>query len=314
MSLADLQTVATLWSGESWWIRRTLSAAVIGAGLGVVGSALQRYLNNDLADPYLLGVSSASLLGAVLAGVFFLPILPLQLSSGLLSDEFAFWVDGLRLVGALSAAASVLLFLLWSQERFYRTSGEMVLLGIVVNAFCGALIMLLMSLDHPLYPRVDVGLLVGRIEAPGLEWLAVQIFVVSLSVSAIWSMRKGIAAAAYGFHVERLHSADPRRLQRALLVWVCLISATASAFAGSIAFVGLIVPHLARLAPPFRSFGHQLMGSAVLGAFVLCGSDFIAQRVIYPRVLPVGVVTSFMGSIALGWVLFARVRRGTPHA
>lgn len=314
MTLSELQAAAELWSGESWWIRRILSASVIGLGLGVVGSALQRYLNNDLADPYLLGVSSASVLGAVLASVFFLPLFPLQLSSGLLSDEFALWVDGVRLAGALTAAVCVLVFLLWSQGRFYRTAGQMVLLGIVVNAFCGALIMLLMSLDHPLYPRVDLGLLVGRVEAPGPEWMVVQIVLISLSVFAIWSLRRGIAAAAYGFHVEQLQSIDPRRLQRGLLFWVCLISAIAAAFAGSIAFVGLIVPHLARLASPSRSFGHQLIFSAVLGGVVLSGSDWIAQRVIYPRVLPVGVVTSFLGSLALAWVLFARVRRGAPHA
>jgi iron complex transport system permease protein len=284
----------------SWVLGRASVAAIVGAGLGGAGAVLQRYLNNDLADPYLLGVSGASVLGAVLAGI----VVPA-------SWVFAVPPQGLlllSLVGAALGGGLVLALLLWGRERLYRNVAGLVLLGVIINALCSSLTLLVMAWDHPLYPQVDYGLLMGRIEA--YSWLETLILVVlvGLGLTLLGLVQTFVAWSPYGGAAVPVSSKSgllSRYPEVVLLVGISVIASTSAAYVGAIGFVGLMVPHLARGLT--RSFWSEFILSIILGGVVLVAADALVQRVVWPRVLPVGVATSLIGALALAWLLRRRM-------
>ncbi len=292
-----------------WWVLRLLGAVILGAGLGAVGSVLQRYLSNDLADPHLVGISSSSLLGAVLFRLFF-PALGwggLELALGFDPGQFS------AVLGAFGFGLLALVFLVLSKGRLFVSPQGLILVGVMVNAFAGALTLLLMTRDNPIYPRVDFGLIVGRVESHALGAVFFQACCVAFGMGCLWRLRNWIAAEPYGLSLRQNTQRRSGRQMLVLLFAVCVIVSTVSAFAGSVGFVGLIVPHLARRLPRWRgrskSFSAEFVLSSVLGALLLASADVIAQWAVYPSVLPVGVVTALAGSVALAVLLAAKRRQ-----
>jgi iron complex transport system permease protein len=265
---------------------RAMSALAIGGLLAVTGTLLQALLRNPLADPYVLGVSGGASVAALLAIMLGLP---------------AIGVDGAAAAGAL--ATSLLVFALaqgggsWSPTRLLLT-------GIVVAAGAGALVSLLLALGDEQRLRGMMFWLLGDLtRSDRWQWLLALLVVVTVGGLAFGRHLNVLArgetlAASVGLPV--------RRFQMLLFALTALLTGCAVSAAGSIGFVGLVTPHLVRLA---LGSDHRVVlpASAVLGGALLMVADLISRVALAPRQLPVGALTALVG-VPLFLLLMQRQR------
>jgi iron complex transport system permease protein len=257
-------------------IPRALAAFATGGLLALAGAFMQVLLRNPLADPYVLGLSGGAAVAALAA---------LALGHAALAGPAAF-------AGAL--ASTVIVFGL---ARAQRTSAQgnatrLLLTGVVIATGWGALVALLLSVAPEVQLRGMLFWLIGDLSAaaPALPALAVLAAVLCASLPFARDlnvlMRGDAAAATLGVPV--------RRLTLGLHAAAALATATAVTTAGSVAFVGLVVPHALRLA--IGNDQRVLLPAAVLaGGALLVLADTLARTVIAPVQLPVGVVTALIG-------------------
>jgi iron complex transport system permease protein len=272
-------------------IPRALLGLMVGAGLGLAGAVMQALTRNALADPGLLGVSMGASAGVVVA-IAFLGITT---------------VMGYVWFGILGAAvASVLVYLIGSAGRGLPSPDRLVLAGAavfaVVHAFNGA-VLLLNPQAFDEFRFWNVGSLAGR----GMGVVAqVAPFIVAGTVLALLLARP-LNALALGEQVGRALGAHLGRTRVYGALAVTLLCGAATAAVGPIGFVGLAVPHAARLivGPDQR---WVLPYSALLAAILLLGSDILGRVVGAPGELEVGIVTAFLGAP----VFVALCRRRKP--
>ena len=280
-----------------WEIRfpRVALAAVVGAALGCAGATMQGTFGNPLAEPGVVGVSSGAVLGAV-----------------------AQIVLGLTLFGAWSVTAAAFLGGLVTLALVYlaaRADGRtevvtLVLTGIAVNALTGAVIGLLtyVSTDEELR-SITFWTLGSVAQATWPKVFAVAPVAVVGVVLATASARR-LDLLALGEQPARHLGVDVERLRVLMLVVVALLTASAVAVSRVILFVGLVIPHLVRMA---AGPGHRtlLPASALAGAAILTLADLCARTIAAPAELPLGVLTSLVGSPFFFWQLRrTRARQG----
>ena len=258
-----------------------LMALVVGAALALAGAEMQTMLNNPLASPFTLGVSAAASLGAALAIVLGvgIPYVP----QGLLITVNAF----------LFSLASILLLQFMSRGRNGRVE-SIVLFGIALGFTFNALTGLLQFVASADTLQQLVFWTLGSLSRS--DWqsvgilLAIVLLVLPFSLASCWQM----TALRLGEDRARSYGIDVVRLRFFSLLRVSLLASTAVAFVGTIGFVGLVGPHIARLlvGEDHRFF---LPASALTGALVMSLAS-IASKMIVPGVLlPVGIVTAFVG-------------------
>lgn len=259
---------------------RALSAFVTGATLSLAGVMMQALLRNPLADPYVLGVSGGAAVGALAAILLF----------------SAAWIVDLA---AFGGAIAISLLLYWLARRDLRgvngaESGAPVLLlsGVVLASGCGALISLLLSIAPDGRVRGMVFWLIGDLSDTGLRWLPWIVLVGALA----FSLRVARAINAIALHAAGAMTlgVDVGGLRRGLFLCSALLTASAVGNAGSIGFVGLIVPHACRFAlgPDHRLL---LPAATLAGGSFLVLTDTLARSVLAPQQLPVGVMTALIG-------------------
>jgi iron complex transport system permease protein len=256
---------------------RVALAALVGAGLGMSGAALQGTLRNPLAEPYLLGISGGAALGAVAAATVGI--------GGALLPLAAF-------AGALGAVALVLALARVSTRR----SDPRVLLmaGVIIGAFANAVIMLVLATAPADTVRNALWWMMGSVAGAtwgGATWLTLYVVAAGALLLALGRQIDLLAlgeesAAGLGVDVERAS-------RRVYLVASLMTAATVSA-AGLVGFVGLLVPHLVR---GIAGRGHRsVMGAAALaGAALLILADLAARTLRAPTELPLGAVTALAG-------------------
>lgn len=293
--------VGVLWTAPQaaiiWDVRlpRVLLAAAVGAGLAVCGAVLQATVRNVLADPYLLGISSGASTGAAAAILFGLGAgLGLQ---ALPVSAFA-WCGTGRRGGVRTLAPG------WADHSSSAGHGG-VAVGYVLSA---ATSMLVFSSDSPEGARSVMFWLLGSLTLArwDLTLLAVVLGVLAaVVVMTAWGRR--LDALAVGDETALSLGVPPSRLRIQLLLVVSACTGTVVAASGSIGFVGLVLPHLAR-----RLVGasHRALipVAALLGATFLVLADIVARTLWSPRELPIGIVTALVGAP----VLVSLVRRFQP--
>lgn len=275
-----------------WDIRfpRALLAALVGAGLGITGAALQSVTRNPLADPHLLGISSGGAFGAIAAllhtGLFLgLLTVPLMAFGGALAATLMV-LAAARLTGATSADRLVLAgvaisFIIMSGASILIFLGDPKATHTVVFWMLGGLG--LAQWSHLLYP--------AAVLIPAGLWLWSQ-------SAALNAMSLGDeTAASLGIHVARFR----------LTVFVAgaLITGVMVAFSGIIGFVGLMMPHLVRLLAGGDN-ARVLPLSALAGAIFLTLADTLARIVMAPEDMPIGVVTGLIGGVFFLWLMARR--------
>jgi iron complex transport system permease protein len=260
---------------------RALVAFATGGALALAGLMMQALLRNPLADPYVLGVSSGASVGALLA---------------LLLMASTLVVDAAALVGAVSVA--LLLYFLARRDLRSGQAAEggasmLLLTGVIVSALCSSVVTLMLSIAPEGRLRSMIFWLIGDLAGAPLR-LAPWIVLLGALVFALRSAR---AMNMVALHAENAVTLGVRvsALRKGLFFVSALLTASAVTSAGSIGFVGLIVPHACRFA-----FGpdHRVLIPAVVlsgGAFlVLC--DTLARTIVAPQQLPVGAITAMIGA------------------
>lgn len=273
---------------------RMVLSVLVGAILAVSGAVMQGIFRNPLADPGLVGVSTGAALAAV-AWIVFGGMLAAYLPSKLITYALplASFLGGL--------GATILLHRLATNEG--RTSvATLLFAGIALGALAGATTGLIIFIASDQQLREFTFWSLGSLG--GATWTKAVLalpFAVVLMIGALWVAR-GLDALALG-EAEAFHlGVDVEVLKRVSIVIVAAGVGAAVAVSGVIGFVGLIVPHLLRLAAG-PSHRRLLIGCALLGAALLTGSDIVARVVAKPAELPLGVVTAFIGAPFFLWLL-----------
>ena len=257
---------------------RVALAFLVGGSLAICGAALQAMIRNPLAEPYLLGLSSGAGLGAVIA---------IATRAG-----GAWAVPVAAFVGALLAVVLVYRLSLVSGRRL--DPHVLLLSGVVVGAFAGALMSAVMVLsDAPGVRNAFLWLLGGF---GGASWRALTVFSVYavLPVLLLFFHARSLDLIALGDEPAHHLGADVDRLRRLVYLCTALLTAASVATCGIIGFVGLVVPHAVRTV--FRPLHRTLLPIVFLvGGCFLVLADVVSRTAVRPLELPVGVVTALIG-------------------
>jgi iron complex transport system permease protein len=276
---------------------RTLLGFACGGALALAGAALQGLFRNPLADPTLIGASSGGALAAVTVIVF-----GGSLFGALDGLARALALPVVAFVGAL--AATLLVYRFASREG--RTSvATMLLAGIGIAAIANAGIGILIFLSDDDQLRTLNFWLLGSLA--GGTWTLVLPVLCFLALPLVLLPRYGAGLNAFALgEAEAGHLGyDVERLKRWIIVLAALAAGASVAVAGVIGFVGLIVPHLVRLA---LGADHRLvlLASALLGGSLLVIADIVARTLAVPAELPIGIVTALAGGPVFLWLLLRR--------
>lgn len=282
-----------------WDVRipRVLLAIAVGAGLAACGAALQAMVRNMLADPYLLGINSGASAGAAATILF-------GVSLGL--GEHA--LSASAFLGAL--AASLLVFVV-ARSAGRITSVRLLLAGVAVGYALSALTsFLIFASDSAEGARSVMFWLLGSLSLAkwGAPLLALAI-VVGVTVAALAIFGRRLDALAIGDETALVLGVSPARFRVQLLGLVSLCIGFVVAASGSIGFIGLVVPHLARkLVGAAHAWAVPV--AAILGATFLIWADLLARTMLQPREIPIGIVTAMVGA---PFLLYLIRRLHTTH-
>ena len=257
---------------------RVLLGACVGASLAVAGAALQALLRNPLAEPYLLGVSNGAALGTMLAFVVF--------------GNYVFARPLLAFTGA--AAASVLVYSL-AKTRAGMNAERLVLSGVIVTTFLSSVIIMLTTLLDAARLRSFTFWLLGDLSQATWSGVYLSFGAAVIATIILASQSKALNLMMLGERDAVDFGVETGRVRLVVFGASSLVVGAAVAASGSVGYVGLIVPHLLRLA--FGSDNRIVVPmSAIAGAAFVVLADLAARVAIAPRELPVGAVTALLGA------------------
>ena len=275
-----------------WEIRfpRVLLAMMVGAGLAMVGASLQAVTRNPLADPHLLGISSGGAFGAILA------LLHTGLFLGLLT------VPLLAFFGALGATAIVLGV---SRLTDSTSADRLVLAGVAVSFIIMAAANVLIFLGDPRATHTVVFWMLGGLGLAQWSQLAYPLVILVLSGTWLMSKTTELNAMTVGDETASTLGIPVARFRLVVFVVGALITGVMVAFSGIIGFVGLMIPHIARMIVG-GDYRRVLPASALIGAVFLLWADIVARTIMAPEDMPIGIVTGLVGGSFFVWLLGRR--------
>ena len=258
-----------------WDIRlgRVLLAALIGAGLAVSGTALQGLFRNPLADPFVIGASSGAALGATLAIV-----------SGFGPVSLAAFVGALL---AVTAAYSI------AEIGGVVPATALLLAGAALNTFLSAIVSLVMLFNEQSAYAV-LNWLLGGLSGRSWSQLSASLPYMAIGLSVLWLLARPLDALAFGDETAQSLGLPLGRARGVIVAAASLTTAAAVAAGGTIGFVGLIAPHVARLLVG-AEHARLIPASALIGALLLLVADDVARTALAPLELPAGVLTAALG-------------------
>ena len=269
---------------------RVVLAGTVGWSLSIGGVVFQALMRNPLAEPFLLGVSSGAALGAV-AGIIL---------------GVVFW-GGLPMLAFLGALMTIALVLGIARRTRAIDSSTLILTGVIINAFFAALIMVALAAATGEKLHSLLFWLYGDLSRGRFQDLTVLLPLVLFGSVFLLGFARPLNLIAAGEETAAQLGVDVEKVKWAALITVSLLCGATVAFSGIIGFVGLIVPHLTRLAlgPDHRLL---LPAAGLFGASFLITADLLARVVISPSELPVGIITAFLGAPFFLYLLYLRRR------
>lgn len=276
---------------------RALLGLAVGGGLAIAGAAMQGLFRNPLADPGLIGVSTGAALGAVAVIV-----LGGALVGGLDPALRPFFLPLAAFVGGLLVTLAV--------QRIATRDGvidiaTMLLAGIAINALAGALLGIFTFISNDQQLRELTFWMMGSLAAITWTSLLPAIGLILLPALLLPRLARALNAILLGEAEAHYLGFDVDRTKRTIIILTALITGAGVAVSGVIGFVGLVTPHLVRLAigPDHR---YLLSASALLGGCLLLLADMAARTVVLPAELPIGIVTACFGGPFFLWLLARR--------
>ncbi len=272
---------------------RVMLAAFVGASLAISGACLQGLFRNPLADPGLIGVSAGAALGAAFAIVF---------SSRFISLNF--FGPYLIPFSAIIGSASVIIILFFITKGFgYDGVTYMLLAGIAVNAIAGVGIGVLTYISDDSELRSLTFWTMGSFG--GVTWPLIMPAIVVILFSIVWIIglsRKLDLIQLGDVEASRL-GINIKKVRFGVIISSAVVVGISVALSGMIGFVGLVVPHLVRILGGVNHL-YVLIGSAISGSILMIISDMMCRVIISPAELPVGLITSGLGSPFFLWLIF----------
>ncbi|AWB43854.1 iron ABC transporter [Paenibacillus sp. CAA11] len=270
---------------------RVLLGLLAGAALAAAGAAFQGVLRNPLADPFTLGVSSGSSLGAAVliffgwqysvAGIFTLP-----------------------LVAFVTGAATLGVVLWLSRENGRMPTESLILSGVVMQSFLGAVVAFLTAMSKRAVNEILYWTM-GGLNLRGWSYVAILLPYAAAGTLLLWTQARKLNLLALGERQAAHSGLHVERTKLFVLVVATLMTAAAVSVSGVIGFVGLVIPHMIRLlvGPDYR----LIMPLSVLGGGIfMMWSDLAARTVLSPTEIPLGVVTAFVGAPFFAYLLNRR--------
>lgn len=280
----DAHALASLWGDDSnqtlqiiildLRLPRVVNAFIVGGLLALAGALIQVLIRNPLGDPYVLGISGGAAFGALLALSLRWP---------------GWWVETGAIAGAVLSA---FLLVVLSRGHLADRSSRLLLSGIVMAAGWGGVITLLLALTRQQQLQGMMFWLMGDLQFTSISWGAAAILLLLLFI--LWFLAPALDLFAQGETLAGSVGVDVVRLHWILFACSSLLTATAVSMAGTIGFVGLIVPHLIRLS---GHAGHRqlLPASVFLGGILLLLADSASRTLFAPIQVPVGVMLALVG-------------------
>jgi len=274
---------------------RVLTVALCGAALSLCGAGMQGLLRNPLADGSTMGVSSGAALGALTALLtgFYLPGSPL---------------GGTTVMAILFALGSLLLILtlVFSLDHSLSTH-TIILIGVIFSMFASSLMSLLITFSHEKMKSLTFWTM-GSFSGASYRHALLMLGVLAVFGGILLRLARELNAFAIGEQNARSIGVNVKRVKIAVLISSSALIGTCVSIGGTIGFVGLVVPHICRMltGPNHRKL---LPASLIGGAIFLMLCDLAARTILAPVELPVGVVTSLIGSVFFV-VIFWRTRKG----
>lgn len=278
-----------------WEIRcpRVVLGGLVGAGLALIGVAVQAMVRNPLADPYVLGVESGAAVGAV-AVIFF--------GRGALETG-----PVTPTLGAFAGAMATLVIVFGLSRSGGRVSSiRLLLVGVALSyALSGLTSFFLYSTRNPSDQGRILFWIMGGLGGATWSRLPIPIGAVILGAAAIWYASRSLNALSTGDDSAVALGVDPNRLRGRLFILCSVVIAVLVSVAGPIGFVGLVVPHVGRLMVGADQ-RRLVPAAALLGATYLVAVDVVARIVFAPSEVPVGVVTAVLGTPFFLWLIRRR--------
>ena len=294
MSMIDANTTASMTDTIITDIRlpRLIYSVLTGIGLSLVGLLMQTVTRNALADPYVLGVSSGASTGAV----------------------FAIIMGGLPLLGqyntpifaTLGAALSIILVLLCVGKS--NSPVKLILIGMgMTGVFSALTMMIIYGAKHEAQVRSAMFWLLGSFA--GIQWsdLPLTAIIVILFMLYIYMFNQDLDVLLLGNHEAAQMGLSVKQLQLSIVIISSIVIATLVSKVGVVGFIGLIIPHLARIigGPKHK---HTLLFSALIGSIVMIWSDVLSRALYSPEEIPIGVLTSLLGAPLFIWIIMNRYK------
>lgn len=294
MSMIDANTTASMTDTIITDIRlpRLIYSVLTGIGLSLVGLLMQTVTRNALADPYVLGVSSGASTGAV----------------------FAIIMGGLPFLGqyntpifaALGAALSIILVLLCVGKS--NSPVKLILIGMgMTGVFSALTMMIIYGAKHEAQVRSAMFWLLGSFA--GIQWndLPLTAIIITLFMLYIYMFNQDLDVLLLGNHEAAQMGLSVKQLQLSIVIISSIVIATLVSKVGVVGFIGLIIPHLARIigGPKHK---HTLLFSALIGSIVMIWSDVLSRALYSPEEIPIGVLTSLLGAPLFIWIIMNRYK------
>ncbi|MFE3581353.1 FecCD family ABC transporter permease [Streptomyces vinaceus] len=285
-----------------WDVRmpRVLLGAVVGAGLAVAGTVLQALVRNPLADPFLLGASSGASLGAVLVIVLGAGAAGTAGAPGAIGAIGALGVPAAAFAGSMGALVAVYAM---ARRGGTMTTGRLILAGVAVQYVLSALTSLVLVLAaHPDQLRSVLFWTLGGLGGARWDELPLPAAALLAGTALLIALARPLDLLLAGEEGARTLGLDTGRFRAAVFVLTSLVIGVLVAYSGAIGFVGLMVPHAARMVV---GAGHRalLPVAALGGAVFLTLADLVARTAAAPEEIPVGVVTALVGGPFFLWML-----------
>lgn len=278
---------------------RVMAGFLVGAGLAIAGAALQNVTRNGLADPYLFGVVAGAGLGASVVTILFDPqiaealgITPLVLALQSLMPE--------AMVLPVAAFAGALLAVLMVQglalSDFARSSEQLLLAGVAISLMLGAITHFILYLGEPFAANKVMFWLMGSLTRVESEHLWLLLLVVMISTAILWFLGPRFDAMLLGDDNARTLGVEASHMRMLAMVVCAALTAVIVAHCGGIGFVGLMIPHMVRahLGVTTRTL---VLGCLLCGGSFLVWVDVLARVSVSDQEIPIGIITSAIGSL-----------------
>ena len=279
---------------------RVFTDIVCGAGLSLGGAVLQNILRNPMASPFTLGISQASTFGASFAIIY--------LSSGIGTSNgegvivFSFLKTGFFAFLFSIISMFFLIFLSYIKKFSKHT---IILTGISLGAFFHALTMAVQYFGDEIKVAQTLFWTFGDVSKGRYDVMFLILVIIIFSMYFFVSKAFHFNAILFGDEFSKVSGVDVKKISIISIIFVSFIVSLITASVGIIGFVGLISPHITRFLVK-NDNKYFIPVSAVIGAIILVLADIISRTVIYPSVLPVGIITSFLGVIVLIYLIIKK--------